>query len=110
MVMRLLLHQTDPSIDRTAVAFAINLSLHGGTAETLAEKGQLRQLVQRSLQSLDGCLLKLVRNISMHSQEEVPTKSEFGQYIDSLLDAAVWIGLGRIAALYDRSSTSYQIR
>lgn len=28
MVMRLLLNQTDPSIDRTAVALAINLSLH----------------------------------------------------------------------------------
>eukprot|EP01049_Picozoa_sp_SAG25_P012120 SAG25_NODE_1585_length_2729_cov_1.626236_4_plen_96_part_00 len=65
-----------------AVALAINLGLDPHNAEKMAAKGQLRQLVRRAVQSQDNCLLKLIRNISMH---DIPALQEFRAYMDELL-------------------------
>lgn len=38
---------------------------------------------------MDNCLLKLIRNVSMHDHEKMPIKAEFREYMDRLLEAAV---------------------
>lgn len=77
-----MLSQGSGGTDRTAVALAINLSLAPGNAEQLAAKGQLRTLVRNASQSMDNCLLKLIRNLSAH---DLPYREEFRAYVDELL-------------------------
>ena len=81
-----MLSQGGGGLDRTAVALAINLSLAPGNAEQLAAKGQLRQLVRSASQTMDNCLLKLIRNLSAH---ELPYREEFRAYVDELLAMSI---------------------
>ena len=81
-----MLSQGGGGADRTAVALAINLSLAPGNAEQLAAKGQLRQLVRTASQTMDNCLLKLIRNLSAH---DLPYREEFRAYVDELLAMSI---------------------